>query len=86
MSTEVTSIKCLTGTDAEVMEFVAKPDSLSTRSHLRDIDFPEGAIIGGIIREGSGYIANGATQIKAGDHVVVFALPEAIPYVGSFFN
>jgi trk system potassium uptake protein TrkA len=86
MSTDVTSIKCLTGTEAEVMEFVAKPDSLSTRSPLRDIDFPEGAIIGGIIREGAGYIANGATQIRAGDHVVVFALPEAIPYVGSFFS
>ena len=28
MSTEVSSIKCLTGTDAEVMEFIAKPDSL----------------------------------------------------------
>lgn len=86
MSTDVTSIKCLTGTDAEVMEFVAKQDSLVTRGPLNQVDFPEGAIIGGIIRESNGYIANGSSQVKPGDHVVVFALPSAIPYVGRFFS
>lgn len=86
MSTDVTSIKCLTGTDAEVMEFVAKQDSLVTRGPLNQVDFPEGAIIGGVIRESAGYIANGSSQVKPGDHVVVFALPSAIPYVGRFFS
>lgn len=86
MSTEVSSIKCLTGTDAEVMEFVAKPDSLVTRGKLKDVEFPPDAIVGGIIRERKGFIARGNSQIMEGDHVVVFALPSAVSVVGKFFS
>ncbi len=86
MSTEVSTIKCLTGTDAEVMEFIAKPDSPVTLKKLRDIEFPEGAIIGGVIRSDGGVIANGNTEIKPGDHVVVFTLPSAVSLVGKYFS
>ncbi len=86
MSTEVSTIKCLTGTDAEVMEFIAKPDSPVTLKKLRDIEFPEGAIIGGVIRSDGGVIANGNTEIKPGDHVVVFTLPSAVSLVGRYFS
>jgi trk system potassium uptake protein TrkA len=86
MSTEVSSIKCLTGTDAEVMEFVAKTDSLITRGKLKDIEFPPDAIIGGIIRDKKGSIARGNSEIMEGDHVVVFALPSAVSVVGKFFS
>lgn len=86
MSTDVTSIKCLTGTDAEVLEFVAKPDSLITKGSLREIDFPPDAIIGGVIRKNKGIIAQGDTEIREGDHVVIFALPSAVSVVGKFFN
>ncbi len=86
MNTEVSSIRCLTGTNAEVLEFVAKPDSLITRDKLRDIDFPEDAIIGGVIRNKIGFIADGNTKIMENDHVVVFALPSAVSVVGKFFS
>ena len=51
-----------------------------------NIEFPEGAIIGGVIREEGGLIANGNTEIKAGDHVVVFTLPSAVSMVGKYFS
>jgi trk system potassium uptake protein TrkA len=86
MSTDVTSIKCLTGTDAEVLEFIAKPDSPITKGKLRDIDFPSDAIIGGVIKRDHGLIADGNSTIMKGEHVVVFALPSAVPVVGKFFN
>lgn len=86
MSTEVSSIKCLTGTDAEVMEFLVKKDAKVTQGKLRDIDFPQDAIIGGIIRKGKGIIARGESEIKTGDQVVVFALPTSVASVGEFFN
>ncbi len=86
MSTEVTSIKCLTGTDAEVMEFIAKPESSITKEKLKNINFPESAIIGGVIRNESGIIANGNTVIKPGDHVVVFTLPAGVGIVGKYFS
>ncbi len=86
MSTEVTAIKCLTGTDAEVLEFIAKPESAITKGSLKEIDFPKDAIIGGLIRKKKGIIAKGDTEILEGDHVVVFALPSAVSTVGKFFN
>lgn len=87
MSTDVTSIKCLTGTDAEVLEFFVKSDAPITKGPLRDIEFPPDAIIGGVItKEGRGIIAEGSTEIREGDHVVVFALPSAVSVVGKFFN
>jgi len=86
MSEEVSSIKCLTGTDAEVMEFVAKPDSKITRGTLEDIDFPGDSLVGGVIRGKKSFIATGDTIIKPFDRVVVFALPAAIFKVGKFFS
>jgi len=86
MSEAVTSIKCLAGTDAEVMEFIAQPGSAVTKDALNKIDLPEESIIGGVIRGKSSFIAHGYTQIKPYDKVVVFAMPSAISKVGKFFN
>lgn len=86
MSTEVSAIKCLTGSDAEVLEFIVKPNSPVTKGKIKDITFPKDAIIGGVVRGDSSYIATGLTEIKAFDRVVVFALPSAINKVGKFFN
>jgi trk system potassium uptake protein TrkA len=86
MSTEVSAIKCLTGSDAEVLEFIVKPNSPVTKGKIKDINFPKDAIIGGVVRGDSSHIANGTTEIKAYDRVVVFALPSAINKVGKFFN
>ncbi len=86
MSAEVTSIKCLSGINAEVLEMVAKPHSLVTKKPIKNLKFPRGAIIGGIVRGDESYIAVGDFLIEAGDKVVVFALPEAIHKVDDFFN
>jgi trk system potassium uptake protein TrkA len=86
MAEEVSSIKCLTGTEAEVMEFIVKPDSPATRGPLCEIEFPREAIIGGVIRGKKAFIAHGDTQIKPYDRVVVFALPGVINTIGKYFN
>ncbi len=86
MSEEVSSLKCLTGTDAEVLEFVVRPGAKVLKAPLKDIDFPNEAIIGGVIRGKNSFIAYGDTLIKPYDRVVVFALPSQIFTVGKFFN
>ena len=86
MSEEVSSIKCLTGTEAEVMEFQVKPDSQATKGTLAEINFPREAIVGGVIRGKNAFIAHGDTRIKPYDRVVVFALPGVIHSIGKFFN
>lgn len=86
MDAEVRSIRCLSGIDAEVMELLAKPGSAITKKPLRKLKVPQGALIGGIIRDDESYIATGDLQIQEGDHVVVFALPPAIHKVEKLFS
>ncbi|GAP43907.1 Trk K+ transport system, NAD-binding component [Lentimicrobium saccharophilum] len=86
MDAEVTSIKCLSGIDAEVLEFVVKPGAYVTRRPIKKIDIPKGCIIGGIVRGMQSFIAVGDFQIQEGDKVVIFALPEAISKVQALFN
>ena len=86
MHAEVTSIKCLSGINAEVMELVANPHSAVTKKPIRDLNVPKGAIIGGIIRGDDSYIAVGDFQIEEGDKVVVFSMPDAIHKVDKLFN
>ncbi len=86
MSTDVLAIKCLTGSDAEVLEFIVKPNSPATKSNIKEMGLPEDVIIGGIVRGDKVFIASGDTQINAYDRVVVFAMPSAISKIGDYFN
>ena len=75
MGDEVTSLKCLSGINSDVAEFIAKKSSPVTKKPIRDLSMPEGSLIGGIIRGDESYIAIGDFQIQENDRVVVFALP-----------
>jgi len=86
MSSEISNVKCLSSTDAEAVEVIAHPDSKITTDLVKNIEFPKDAKIGGFIRDDQGFIARGDTQIKAGDKVVVFALPSAIKKIDKFFR
>jgi trk system potassium uptake protein len=83
---EVTSIKCLSGIDAEVFEFVARKNAPVTKKPISKLNLPDGSIIGGIVRDKTSYIANGSFQVNENDHVVVFALPKAIQKVDKLFH
>ncbi len=85
MKAEVSSIKCLTGTDAEVLEFITSRDAIITKNKLKDVDLPEGVIVAGIVRGKKSFIAIGDTQIKPNDKVVLFALPSAIHKIAYYF-
>ncbi|MDR0954663.1 MAG: Trk system potassium transporter TrkA [Rikenellaceae bacterium] len=86
MNTDVQAIKCLTGSEAEVLEFIAKPESPVTKKPIRELQFPKDAIIGGIVRADETFIAVGSFEIKPYDRVVVFALPDAIGDIGEYFR
>ncbi|MFO7790841.1 MAG: Trk system potassium transporter TrkA [Bacteroidales bacterium] len=85
MHAEVSSIKCLTSTDAELLEFVVKDKAKITKDILRNLDFPNDAIVGGVVRGDKSFIATGDTHITKGDKVVVFTLPGTIKKVEKFF-
>ena len=86
LSDKVRSVRYVSGTDAEVLEYTAAPGSRITRSILKEIEFPADAIIGGVIRGGDSFIAVGHSRIEPYDRVAVFALPEAVKDVDKMFK
>jgi trk system potassium uptake protein TrkA len=86
MGAEVTSLKCLSGIDADALELIARSGSVVTRKPIKKLSIPDGAIIGGIVRADKAYIATSDFQILEGDKVVVFALPEALHKVEKLFH
>ena len=86
MSTDVLAIKCLKGSDAEVLEFIVKPNSPATKAPIKDLEMPAEVVVGGVVRGNKVFIASGETKISAYDRVVVFAMPSVLSKVGKFFN
>jgi trk system potassium uptake protein TrkA len=50
------------------------------------LDFPKGAIIGGVIRDQEGIIAMGDFLVKKGDRVVICCIPKSIKKVEKLFS
>ena len=86
LSDKVRFVRYMSGTDAEVLEYTAAPNSKVTKGALKDIGFPRNAIIGGVIRGSESFIAVGDTRIEPYDRVAVFALPETVKEVDRFFK
>lgn len=86
LNAEISKVKCLTASNAEVFEFIAKPGARVTQKPIKDLGFPSETKVGGVIRGNMGYIAHGYTQIQEGDKVVVFTLPSGIPKLEKFFK
>ncbi len=86
LNAEISNVKCLTASEAEVFEFIVKPNAKITQKQIKDLGFPSEASIGGYIRKEQGYVASGETQIIEGDKVVVFTLPSGISKLEKFFK
>lgn len=81
----IQNVKCLNGTDAEVLEYLAAPNTLITKKRIGDLHLPAEAMIGGIIRSGTGFIVTPQTQVMPYDRVVVFALSSSLKAINRFF-
>ena len=79
-------VKYMRGTNAEVIEYTATENSQITRKELKDVNFPSGAIVGGVIRGEEAFIAIGSTRIQPGDRVAVFALPDSVKAIDKLFR
>ena len=82
----VTQVKYMTGTEAEVIEFNVPAYARITKGTLRSMEFPANSIVGGGTRDGVPFIATGDTIIKPNDKVVVFTLPSAYERVSKYFT
>ncbi|SKB73700.1 trk system potassium uptake protein TrkA [Salegentibacter holothuriorum] len=82
---EVVAMTKINNMNAELLEFIVKPNSQVCNKKIKDLDFPRSAIIGGIIRDGLGIIALGEFTITRGDRIVVCCLPRSIKKVEKLF-
>jgi len=86
LGAKVSSMKCLSGIDADIVEFEVREGSTVTRKMIGRLPMPSDAIICGIVRDGDSYIATDEFEIQADDRVVVLALPDSIPAVERLFH
>ncbi len=86
LDADVANVKCLTVANADVAEFVVKPNAKVTRKQVKDLGLPQGVTIGGLVRDGEGFLVSGTTQIQAGDSVVVFSKNMFIKKLDKYFT
>ena len=71
---------------AEIIEAEALQTSPLVGVPLRDVDFPDGMIIGGILRDDEVIIPRGETVVQVKDRVVIFALADVVKRVEKMFS
>ena len=82
----VRGVYSLGDAEAEVIEAqILSPSSLAGRQ-IRDIDFPEGVMVGAVEKNGEMVKPTGSTRIDEGDVIVVFALADDVPEVERLFQ
>ncbi|MBT8335241.1 MAG: Trk system potassium transporter TrkA [Gemmatimonadetes bacterium] len=74
----VLTVASLKGIDAEAIEFNVAASASVSGQVIRDLHLPHGSLIGTIMRGDEIIIPRGDVEIRAGDEVIVFALPDAI--------
>lgn len=79
-------VRYMAGTNTEVMEYTVAPGAPITKGPLKDLDFPQNAIIVGVIRGNDASIAVGDTTIETYDRVAIFAMPESLREIDRFFR
>lgn len=86
LDAEVNNVRFLMTANADVAEFTAQPQSKVTRKKVYELGLPSGSTIGGLVRNGIGYLVSGGTQIEAGDIVVVFCHNMRMDKLEKFFK
>ena len=70
---------------AEAREYLVTAESALVGKALFELKLPRGSIVGAIQRAESVVIPSGETTIQKDDHVVIFALPEAVASIEKLF-
>ncbi len=83
---DIVSVATFHGTDAEAFELQMKKETKVVGMPMKKLKLPEGSLVAAIVRGEEVFIPYGNSTIEAGDKVIVFALPEAIPSIEKRFS
>ena len=82
---DVKTVATLKGIRAEALEMRVQDGAAAIDKPLAALDFPDGAVLGAIIRNGRVIMPRGRDAVRRNDRVIVFAMPEAIPRIERLF-
>ncbi len=72
--------------EAEVIEALVMGTSALAGKTIRDVDWPEGAKVGMVAKNGVLAVPRGDTKLEEGDTLIVFALSPDVPQVEKLFQ
>ena len=78
---KVKNVYSIGDAEAEIIEAQVMSTSPIAGSRIGDLDFPEGVIVGGILKNGDMVKPNSNSKIEEGDIIALFALSKDIPEV-----
>jgi len=81
----VVSAAVLDKSAGEVLEFAVRETAPVCGHRLAEIAFPDGAIVGALVRGDTVRVPDGQSELRAGDIAVVFTLPAAVRRVEKLF-
>jgi trk system potassium uptake protein len=74
----VGQVATFSDTDAEAIDIEVVEAAPAVGRTIANLQLPKGVVIGGISRNDTTFVPDGSSVIRAGDHIVFFALPEDI--------
>jgi len=77
----VRSVYSIGDAEAEVIEAQVLSTSPIAGQQIRDIDFPEGVLVGGIMKDGKLVKPVGSTRVEESDVITIFAMAADVPEV-----
>lgn len=84
---DVISVHSLRRGAAEAIEVVAHTDCRIAGRAIRDLELPQGATIGALVRDGTVIMGHDNSSIEASDHVIVFVTDKKeIPEIEKLFS
>ena len=86
MRADVRNLRSLMMVEADVAEFAVAEGSRVTKKPVKDLALPAGMTIGGLVRDGKGFLVSGGTQIQAGDSVMVFCHKHQLDKAEKYFK
>jgi trk system potassium uptake protein TrkA len=70
----------------EIIEMLLQDDSKATGQRVGDLEMPEGSLLISVLREGSGFVPNADTVLKAGDEILAVLDPTVEEDLTAYFG
>ena len=83
---KVESVSGIYGVDAEIVQYSVAKTNRVTKKPLKELHFPDTAIVAGVIRGEDVFIPDGDFVLNVDDKAIILALPAAKAALEKFFH